>query len=86
MDAIKHHARKALDLMHLAGPKVDCQAGADMLFCPAVSKEALAFQDVVDLVGAGMTVNGGDLPGLPAGNAYRGVGRFGEEFLHVMRG
>ena len=86
MDAIKHHAREALDLVCFSSPKEDCQTRANLSLCSSVSKEALAFKDIVYLVGVRVTVDRGDLSGLPAGNAYRGVRRFSQEFLHVMGG
>ena len=63
LDAVKGHARDGLDLVHLAGREDDGGPGAKTNLPPAVVEEAFAVEDIVDLVGIRMRMDGRDLPG-----------------------
>jgi hypothetical protein len=52
LHAVEHHPRQRRHLMHLTGREDDRVAGSELALDMAVSKEAVAFYDVIDLVGA----------------------------------
>ncbi len=58
LDTVQHHAREALDSMHLAGRKDDRGPGTQPRLLAPIVEEPFAFQGVVDLVGARVGMDG----------------------------
>jgi hypothetical protein len=85
LHAVEHHARHGLDLMHLAGGEDDGLGAAEPTRGAAVVEDALALDDVVDLVGARMAMGRRDLSRLPAGDADVRVRRARQRLVDVVR-
>src|SRR2546427_9631760 len=83
LDAIEHHAREALDAMHLAGREDDRVPGTQPHLRPSIVEEPFALQDVVDLVGPRAGMEGRRLPRLPADDADRTERGVGQGVVHV---
>ena len=71
---VEDHPGNGLDLMHLTGREDDRVSAAESSLRAPVVEETFSLDDVVDLVGPGAGVDGGDLPRLPARDADVGVG------------
>src|SRR5262245_29298286 len=86
LDAIEHHARQALDPMHLAGREDDAGARTQAHLLAAIVEEAFTFHHVVDLVGVRVRMDGRCLTRLPAHDADRAMRGLGEKRVDVAIG
>src|SRR6266849_3495622 len=84
LHAVEHHPRQRCDLVYLAGRKDDGIAGAELPLGAPIVEEAIAFDDVVDLVGARVAVDRRRLPRLPARDADVAPRCSRQALVHVM--
>ena len=75
LHAVEHQTCERLDLVHFARVKEDRASRAEPPLRVSIAEQSLSFGHMVDLVRAGMMMDGPDLPRLPARDADVRQGR-----------